>query len=224
MLKRNNISLNPYFYLPLIVWMVAGGTLYQMYGKEFMFRAINGHYTDLMDTIMYYTTWMGEAYVIIPALLLLMLIPRLRRWEYFAVAAVVNIVPMLVQQGMKSYFQHPRPLNLYSTAPWLHRLPHWPELYARSFPSGHSEGAFSFFCFITMLLLPRYRPLGLLFFALALGVCYSRVYLAAHFFEDVYAGSIIGAVVSTLCCILMGPLFKRLINDERSTAPSHNGR
>lgn len=188
--------------------------MHTTYSKEFLFRCINCHYYPIWDTVVYYTTMMGEAYVIIPALLLLMLIPRFRRWEYFVVAAVANTGPMLVSQAMKSYFDHPRPLNLYSTAPWLHHLPNWPELYARSFPSGHSEGAFAFFCFLTMLLLPKYRGLGVVFFILALGVCYSRVYLAAHFFEDVYAGSIVGVAVSTLCCFAIYPLVKRLSPTE----------
>jgi undecaprenyl-diphosphatase len=44
----------------------------------------------------------------------------------------------------------------------------------------------------------RYRPLGLLFFMLALLVCYSRIYLAAHFFGDTYAGSLIGGFLTLL--------------------------
>jgi membrane-associated phospholipid phosphatase len=80
----------------------------------------------------------------------------------------------------------------------MHYRPEWPVLLERSFPSGHSEGAFSFLCFLSLLLPYRYNKLGILFFLLALTVCYSRIYLAAHFFEDVYAGSIIGTVATTL--------------------------
>jgi membrane-associated phospholipid phosphatase len=43
-----------------------------------------------------------------------------------------------------------------------------------------------------MILPYKYRSLGMIFFVLALAVGYSRVYLTAHFVEDVYAGSIVG--------------------------------
>ena len=157
---------------------------------------------------MYCATMMGEAYVIIGVLLGLLAVKRFRTKAYLASAAVCNVVPMLLQQGLKSYFDRPRPLNYFSTAPWLHRLEHWPELYGRSFPSGHSEGAFAFFCFLSLLLPVRYRSIGIIFFFLALTVCYSRVYLTAHFFEDTYAGSIIGVMVCTLCYIAMQRMVK----------------
>jgi len=42
-----------------------------------------------------------------------------------------------------------------------------------------------------------------LFFIVALLVGYSRMYVAAHFFADVYVGSIVGVVITTLCYVLM---------------------
>ena len=80
----------------------------------------------------------------------------------------------------------------------MHYLASWPSLVNNSFPSGHSEGAFSFFCLASLLLPEKYSRFGFLFFMLALGVGYSRIYLTAHFFEDVYAGSIIGGIVTTI--------------------------
>jgi len=68
---------------------------------------------------------------------------------------------------------------------------------------GHSTGAFSFFCFLSLILTARYKAFGLLFFLLALSVCYSRMYLAAHFFDDVYAGSILGTTLTMLMFSIM---------------------
>lgn len=147
---------------------------------------------------MYYLTWIGQGSVIIPVLALIMLIPAFRNLWYFFTALLCNIIPFFLEQLLKSLFHHPRPHLLYYDRPWIHSLPHWPYLLDRSFPSGHSEGAFSFLCFLSLLLPPRYNKMGFVFFVLALAVCYSRIYLAAHFFEDVYAGSIIGAVTTTL--------------------------
>lgn len=152
---------------------------------------------------MYSLTHLGQAEVVIPVLLLLLFLPRYRNWWYLVVATVCNIVPMLVQQGMKAWFDELRPLKYFNDAPWIHKLPHWPSLYHHSFPSGHTEGAFSFLCFLSLLLYRTHRHWALLFFVLALMVGYSRMYLAAHFFADVYVGSIVGVVVTTICYALM---------------------
>ena len=204
------IPLNRHFYIPFCIWAVAGLALYFTYGSNYLFEKINSAHSPTLDVLMYYITMMGEAYVIVGVLLLLLLFKRLRNLEYFTIAVVANVLPMIAQQVLKSYFDRPRPLNFFSTAPWLHRLDHWPELYGRSFPSGHSEGAFAFFCILTLLLPPRFKAFGFVFFLLALAVCYSRIYLTAHFFEDTYAGSMIGVIVPTLCFLLFKPFVRKL--------------
>jgi membrane-associated phospholipid phosphatase len=73
----------------------------------------------------------------------------------------------------------------------------------RSFPSGHTCTAFCLFCFLAFILTPRYKWLGLVFFILAMAVGYSRIYLAAHFFLDVYVGSIIGVIFTILVVAIM---------------------
>ena len=163
-----------------------------------LYHAINTSYNGALDEVMYYRTWLGQGSVIVPALALIMLIPAFRNLWYFFTALLCNIIPFFLEQILKSVFNAPRPHLLFYDRLWMHYLPKWPYLLERSFPSGHSEGAFSFFCFLSLLLPPRYSKMGFLFFVLALAVCYSRIYLAAHFFEDVYAGSIIGAVATTL--------------------------
>ncbi len=152
---------------------------------------------------MYSITHLGQAEIVIPVLLLLLVLPSFRNWWYFVVATVCNIVPMLAQQGMKAWFDEPRPLKYFNDAPWIHKLSHWPSLYHHSFPSGHTEGAFCFFCFLSLLLYRKHRHWALLFFVLAFLVGYSRMYLAAHFFADVYVGSIVGVVITTICYVLM---------------------
>ena len=60
----------------------------------------------------------------------------------------------------------------------------------------------------------KYNKWGLLFFLLALSVCYSRLYLAAHFFDDVYAGSIVGAVTTTLIFSVMNKYKDRFFKKD----------
>lgn len=65
-----------------------------------------------------------------------------------------------------------------------------------SFPSGHTSSAFGLFFMLSLLL--NDKRWSFLFFMLAVLVGVSRVYLLEHFFRDVYAGSLVGVVVSAV--------------------------
>lgn len=174
-----------------------------MADKETLFAAVNTHHTPFLDNIIQYVTYMGEAWVIVVVLLLLFAYSSNRNWWYIITATLSNVLPTVVTQSLKSAYGAPRPLKYFNEAAWVHTLPEWPRLMERSFPSGHSCGAFSLFCFLSLLLSPQKRGLGSIFFVLALAVGYSRLYLAAHFFEDVYVGSIIGTTVSVVVVTIM---------------------
>ncbi|VAX22693.1 hypothetical protein MNBD_NITROSPINAE04-1379 [hydrothermal vent metagenome] len=65
-------------------------------------------------------------------------------------------------------------------------------LYNRSFPSGHSQAAFTTAMFFALYIR---RRRALLFLAASL-VALSRVYLGVHFLSDAIAGSIMGAFIA----------------------------
>lgn len=197
--RKVKIPYNRYFLVPFLLWMLAGGVLLALLTKVQLFHAINTHHNNITDTLMYRATLMGQPEVIIPVMLLVMALPRYRNRWFILTACLCNITPLIIARLAKSYFDAPRPISYFQHAPWIHVSPDWPVLLQFSFPSGHSEGAFSFFCFLSLILQPDHKGYGLLFFLLALLVGYSRVYLAAHFFADVYAGSIIG----TASCLAM---------------------
>jgi membrane-associated phospholipid phosphatase len=201
--KKFRISLNLYFIIPVLLWVIAGGFTCYTCDKRMLFFAINTRYSDIGDVLMYYITMMGQAEVIIPVLLALMIVPKFRNWWYFITAILCNALPAAVHNYIKGYLNHPRPRQVFRGDTAMHYLTNWPELLHAGFPSGHSQGAFSFFCFLSLLLTAKDRKLGLLFFFLAILVGYSRIYLTAHFFEDVYAGSIFGVVTTTLIFSVM---------------------
>jgi undecaprenyl-diphosphatase len=62
------------------------------------------------------------------------------------------------------------------------------KLTARSFPSGHSQAAFTAATFLFLYC----RRFGALLFACAVTVAFSRVYIGSHFPADVLAGSAFG--------------------------------
>ncbi len=63
-----------------------------------------------------------------------------------------------------------------------------------SFPSSHAANAFA----LAYVLSARWRRAGFLWFALALVVAYSRLYLNRHFLSDVVVGAAIGLTISWL--------------------------
>lgn len=196
-------SYNPYFIIPYIIWIIVGGIALLVSDKQTLFATFNTHHSDFGDTLMLAVTHMGEGWFISIVLLMMLGFRQLRNWWYFTVAILAGIIPSLITQVIKSAASAPRPLKYFNEAEWIHTLPQWPRLMERSFPSGHSCGTFSMFCLLALLLPPKYRPLGLLFLVCALAVGYSRMYLAAHFFEDVYVGSIIGGCFSILTIAIM---------------------
>ncbi len=192
------VTINKYFHFLVMVWAVVGIIMQIQFGKTTLFYTINTHHTPLLDKLMYPITFMGQPEVIVPCLFSLFIFKRFRNKWYFITALACNTIPVLIQQTLKNIFQHPRPLLYFNKAEWIHRLPEWPELFRNSFPSGHSQGAFSLFCFLSLILPKKYQSFGVAFFFCAAAVGYSRIYLSAHFFEDVYAGSLIGVVATTL--------------------------
>lgn len=197
-------SYNPYFILPFTLWVVVGGVLLIVFDQQTLFAFFNTHHSSIMDEVMYKITWMGEGTLSAIVLLSLFGMASLRNWWYAGLAIVCNIIPSLViTQLLKNAVDAPRPLNLFKGATWVHYEAIWPLLMEHSFPSGHTCAAFSLFALLAMLLKEKYQAWGIVFFILALLVGYSRMYLAAHFFLDVYVGSIIGTLFVILAIYVM---------------------
>jgi undecaprenyl-diphosphatase len=110
---------------------------------------------------------------------------RNRRW-----AAAMAVVPtgMLMNVGLKHLFQRARPVP---DEPLVH-------LTTFSFPSGHGVASTVFYGVLCALLLAHARSLpgrvvgALACVAMVAAVCFSRVYLGAHYLSDVLASVSIG--------------------------------
>lgn len=196
-------SSNLWFLIPFGLWVILGGLAQLIFDRQVLFATFNTHHTVQLDVLMVYITRMGEGVFGTIILLLLLFMRSFRNWWYFSAALLCNVLPALLTQAIKSAINAPRPLNYFKEASWIHFVPEWERLMERSFPSGHTCAAFSLFCFLAFILTPRYKWVAILFFALALLVGYSRMYLAAHFFIDVYVGSIIGVVFTILVVSVM---------------------
>jgi membrane-associated phospholipid phosphatase len=205
MIRRLRAFYNPWFIIPFLTWAFIGAVMLLIFDRRALFSTVNMHHNDLLDIIMAGLTELGNGIGIFIMLISLLIFKSCRNWWYAIAAVVCNVVPAIVIQLLKGIFNAPRPFEYYKAdAGWIHFNDAWGEkLLHHSFPSGHSAGIFSLCCFLALIVPPHRSGLGLVLFLLALLVGYTRMYLAAHFFADVYVGSMLGTTTTLFCFALM---------------------
>lgn len=118
-------------------------------------------------------------------------------YAYFLLAS--QLLVTLVVQPIKHFLNMPRPKVFFAENfpdVILHQVSGVDMHSMLSFPSGHTASVFAFM--LALALLCKRTWISVLFLLVAVLVGYSRVYLSQHFAEDVFAGSLIGVIVTTL--------------------------
>lgn len=101
----------------------------------------------------------------------------------FITAIITVILKLLIQRGQPAYL----------VKPWAEiPIPMLPVIYA--FPSGHASRAFA----LATVLSAKFPKEATFFFALAVLIGFSRIYVGAHYPLDVIAGAILGVFISFL--------------------------
>lgn len=196
-LIKESILNNLYFIAPAILWFILGGILLFIKTKDELFFPINHTHTPSLNILNDVFSAYGRGDVIALLLVWLLIIPIYRNRQYIITSLVFGILIPTIIYYTKYFFNRPRPISYYGlskvqTVSWLDNYLN------NSFPSGHTLGAFGFFMLLSLFLPKQYKPWSLLFFVLALCVGFSRIYLGQHFFEDIYAGSIAGTLITLL--------------------------
>ncbi len=176
-----------YLFLGLGVWLIL------KYGNAGSFLLLNSLDSVYFDFIMKYWTWLGAGlFVVITGIVFLFY--RIRHGIFilsgFLLSSIVaQILKHVIFPGVI------RPKLYFSELGISPRLIDGVSLHSHfSFPSGHSTSGFLlFFALIMLFQKPGER---IIFFILAIGVGYSRIYLWQHFPADVLAGSLIGVVTA----------------------------
>jgi len=180
-----------WFLLPYAALLLATGALLLLTPPQTAFFWVNAHHSAAGDWFFGLFTFVGDgAFYVLVSLGLLWV-----RFRWALLSLVSFLLTSAAAQALKrlAFTGHPRPVSYFSEHPGFPAL----RLVAgetmnglHSFPSGHTTTAFSVFVLLSVL--ARRRRWGLLFLLLAVGVAFSRVYLAQHFVEDVLAGSALG--------------------------------
>jgi membrane-associated phospholipid phosphatase len=186
-------SKNVWFFAPFLLWIITGAILQIFFTHSALFLAINSRHTAWLDVLMTGLTYIGDG---VTFAIMLLVILALRKYRLFFNAGCILLLVTLVIQGAKHYFNALRPTRYFEDPSIIHTVK-WVTTHGGcSFPSGHTSTAFAMFCFLALI--TRNKTMGAVYIMLGLIAAWSRIYLAQHFFIDVYVGSIVGTGSSVL--------------------------
>jgi len=179
------------FFIPYLLILCACLVIKLVYSREAIYFAVNSANSTWADYIAPYITDIGNGWTVI---ILAVIFALFNFRGAFLIATSYGITSILVQI-VKRIVGAPRPkLYFYDQLSHIHFVKGMYIDTFDSFPSGHTVTAFSAAIAITYLSKNKGWAIPLLLIAILVGC--SRMYLSEHFFEDVVAGSIMGAVVT----------------------------
>ncbi|HAR19373.1 MAG TPA: hypothetical protein DCR46_01850 [Cytophagales bacterium] len=203
---KNFIKSNLFFFLPFFALVATGGILLNEYSKEVLLLSVNSRFSAFGDVFFRYYTHMGDGVTyLIFGVLIFVFVSKYKGMLMIACYASTSIPVQIIKRFAFEENHRPRAHFWFDS----HRL-HFPEgvevLVSHSFPSGHSATAFSMFLLFSYF--KKDKTLSLLCFIMAVLVAYSRMYLAAHFFADVYGGALISVCITLVVVYFFEKKFK----------------
>ncbi len=161
-----------------------------------LFYLINKNCSNrIFDFLMPFISELGSIEVLILISLAIFFLMK-RRKKKVAILLFAGIaITYLIVYFLKNWIARPRP---FAVLPDVHLI-----IYGKkglSFPSGHAAQSF-----MAATILSRFFRRYMIFFVIALFVCFSRVYVGLHFISDVVAGALIGTLIGYALTIASKP-------------------
>lgn len=181
-----------FFIIPVVVFTLFGIFYFSLLNKGDAVIWLNEQHSPFGDIFFKLATFLGDG--IFTALVIIALLLYRPYWFIQLLTAVLSnaIVIYILKRHV---FNFNRPLRVLSDIkPNLVEGVKIHEIY--SFPSGHTNSAFVLGLVLTLLV--KDKKWGIFFFLIALSTAFSRMYLFQHFFMDVYAGALVGVIISLL--------------------------
>jgi len=147
---------------------------------------------SFLDKVMPVVTSLGTCGVIWGMTMLIFL--RMLRYRRIGLILFVTLVfcAVITNAVLKPLVARPRPCHVCTEIRLLISCP-----MDYSFPSGHTMSSFA----AAMIIIHANQTLGIIAFALAIFISFSRLYLFVHYPSDVMAGMIFG--ITTACVMLL---------------------
>jgi membrane-associated phospholipid phosphatase len=187
LIKKNRL----FYLLTGCFWLVCIVILL-MVDKGTPLLFINGYHDSLFDYFFVCMTYFGDGLFSVFFLLGILLFVNIRK---ALVVTITFLLVVLVVQALKFTFLEPRPFTYFQETSGLYYIP-WLEIHKfNSFPSGHTAQAFCFALCVCFYAQKRYT---VLLFTLAALTGLSRMYLLQHFPIDVFVGSFVAVLLTTL--------------------------
>ena len=195
--KYNHPLRNMFTYATLLLLVLGVAALFY-WDKETGLLVLNNQHNYVADVMLKYLTYIGDGIFMAALGIILWLVGKKKLGLLLMLSFLLS---GLLAQSIKRLEQRPRPGLYFKKSEVIHRVDHELLKGRNSFPSGHTTTAFATFSLLAFA--TRNKLVQLFFFAAAVAVAYSRIYLGAHFAEDVLAGAALGFSSSYFLCWLL---------------------
>ncbi len=192
------IQANKPFFLGYFIAFCTAAILFLCYSKEQLFFAVNGNYSNAGDIFFRYFTHFGDGLFFVAIILCGLFI----KFRYSVYALLMYLTTSQVTQFFKRvvFKDEMRPKKYFEGIADIHFVDGVQVHNMMSFPSGHSTTAFAIALFLSLIV--KNKNWSYVFLLLAFLAAYSRLYVAQHFFADVWVGSLVGVVIGTIIWVL----------------------
>lgn len=158
--------------------------------KAELFLWTNIRHNKFFDRFFMYCTMIGDGFTMLIVIIGMLFI----RYRFAVLAGLAYAYSSVIVQILKRVFNSPRPSKFFEGLNPIRTIEGYPLYEWNSFPSGHSTSAFALAVVLTYLL--PYKRRHWVIIPIAMLTAFSRVYLSQHFFQDVFAGAVLGVVLT----------------------------
>lgn len=168
---------------------------------NFVFKIYEFIRNNIVNNIFFIFTLMGESYVIITILVVLLLLPTRKRNVFIALFTIMSAI---MNELLKIIIARPRPIGQFvNNLLFKYKFPN-----GFSFPSGHAQTASVFYFLLFHLLIKYYykgkhkKLLNIISIAIPIMISISRVVIGVHYFTDILCGLLIASMIIILYLLL----------------------
>jgi membrane-associated phospholipid phosphatase len=178
----------------IILFFLSGLFIFYLMSKDEIFWMLNGQHSIVGDYIFKYGTYLGDGWSMIVLGLIFIAMGKRKIGVLLILAFLLSGLFVQLLKKTKPESRPGRYFTELQQGAKVHRVDGHLHMGNNSFPSGHTTTAFAMFSLLAFDNKRLYWQFA--FFALALFVGYSRIYLGHHFFKDVWIGALLGYATS----------------------------